>query len=611
MSRTRRETRLTAPPSQGQEGSAGSSSGDHGPLVLAALALGVAPLLAFNVPPSATFLNQAAAVIGWGCWLVWLALLMPPGRRERVGAGGLALLVALGLLALRAVLSSAGEALPLPLAIAPIGALSAAAFVAAAAATMSREPLDAVVFRAFCVALSVAGILSAAIGALQVFAPAWTGSEWIAATAVEGRAVGNLRQPNHLAMLLLWAIVASVWLGRPDNRPRVLAMAAAMFMLFGLVLTASRTGMIGVAMLTVWGILDRRLPRPSRVLLWLVPLLYVVFWIAAGSLGGTGADAAFHGDTQLHRSDISSSRFGIWSNTLSLIAAHPWVGVGFGEFNFAWTLTPFPNRPTAFFDHTHNLPLQLAVELGLPLATLILALLTYALWCAFKAARDADERSAYLRPAFVMVLMIAVHSQLEYPLWYAYFLLPTAFLWGLCLGAPAKDDAAAVAGASGAPATAPPTPRRTRPLLIGAMLLMIGGIYSVIDYWKVVVIFAPSENAAPLSQRILEGRKSLFFGHHADYAAATSVPEPGNVMPAFKTATHFLLDTRLMMAWAQAYAAHGDLDRARHLAARLREFRNPASDEFFAPCDAPDDPAAPKPFQCQPPTKVMDYRDFR
>lgn len=466
-------------------------------------------------------------------------------------------------------------------------------------------------FEGLALALVLAGVLSTSIGTLQVFLSDWTGSAWIAATAVEGRAVGNLRQPNHLAMLLLWAIVASVWLGSPDNRPRVLAMAAAVFMLFGLVLTASRTGMIGVAMLTVWGILDRRLPRPSRVLLWLVPLLYVVFWIAAGSLGGTGADAAFHGDAQLNRSDISSSRFAIWSNTLDLIAAHPWFGVGWGEFNFAWTLTPFPNRPTAFFDHTHNLPLQLAVELGLPLATLILALLTYALWCAFKAARDADERSAYLRPAFVMVLTIAVHSQLEYPLWYAYFLLPTAFLWGLGLGAPAKGDTAAVAGASGAPATAPPTPRRTRPLLIASMLLMIGGIYSVIDYWKVVVIFAPPENAAPLSQRILEGRKSLFFGHHADYAAATSVPEPGNVMPAFKTATHFLLDTRLMMAWAQAYAAHGDLDRARHLAARLREFRNPASDEFFAPCDKPEDPAAPKPFQCEPPSKVLTFRDFR
>jgi hypothetical protein len=143
------------------------------------------------------------------------------------------------------------------------------------------------------------------------------------------------------------------------------------------------------------------------------------------------------------------------------------------------------------------------------------------------------------------------------------------------------------------------------------MLLTIGGIYSVIDYWRVVVIFAPPNNAAPLSQRILDGRRSVFFGHHADYAAATSVHDPSQVMPAFRTATHYLLDTRLMLAWAQAYAGRGDLDRARYLAARLREFRNPASDEFFEACKTPPAPGTPPPFQCEPPSRPLTYRDFR
>ena len=40
---------------------------------------------------------------------------------------------------------------------------------------------------------------------------------------------------------------------------------------------------------------------------------------------------------------------------------------------FAWTLTPFPGRPIAFFDHTHNLPLQLIVELGVPLGLATIA----------------------------------------------------------------------------------------------------------------------------------------------------------------------------------------------------------------------------------------------
>ena len=59
----------------------------------------------------------------------------------------------------------------------------------------------------------VAGALSSAVGVIQVFAPDWPDGNWIARTYMAGRAVGNMRQPNHLSSLLLWSIVAAVWLG--------------------------------------------------------------------------------------------------------------------------------------------------------------------------------------------------------------------------------------------------------------------------------------------------------------------------------------------------------------------------------------------------------------
>jgi hypothetical protein len=86
---------------------------------------------------------------------------------------------------------------------------------------------------------------------------------------------------------------------------------------------------------------------------------------------------------------------------------------------------------------------------------------------------------------------------------------------------------------------------------------------------------------------------------------------PSDEMPSFRIATHYLLDTRLMMAWAHALDEAGDVERARHLAARLREFRNDDAKPFFAPCDTPPSPDAPLPFQCTAPTRAFDYRDFR
>jgi len=63
-----------------------------------------------------------------------------------------------------------------------------------------------------------------------------------------------------------------------------------------------------------------------------------------------------------------------------------------------------------------------------------------------------------------------------------------------------------------------------------------------------------------------------------------------------------------MIAWAQALAAQGQLDKARWLAARVREFRNPGADEFFAPCRLAT-PAA-EAFQCQAPRRAVPWREF-
>jgi O-antigen ligase len=596
----------------------------HGLLWLAAcLAVVPAALLAVSLSPSATFLNQAAALSGWGVMATVLALGLPrrtdaSGRLARppIHLGLAALLGALALLAAACVGSWVWNGLPLSITASNVAFVAAAALLVLLGAATTAAGADGPAFRALCVALLVAGLLSTAVAAVQVLAPEWADGHWIALTALEGRASGNLRQPNHLSSLLLWSLVAGVWLvesggaadGEPFARPArwrwSLALLALATLIFGLVLSASRTGTVGVLVLAVWGALDRGLSRRARALLLATPLLYAACWW--GLSGWAEASGHVFGGAERLRSesDISSSRFGIWANTLSLIAQHPWAGVGWGEFNLAWSLTPFPHRPVAFFDHTHNLPLQLVVELGMPLGLGVTALLLGALWRAWRAtqrmaARDDAARATLLRSAWMMVLLVALHSLLEYPLWYAYFLLPAAFAWGLCLGADRRAG----------PAAAPARPGWA--LLCGSLLLSVGGLIAVIDYLSVVAIFEPGEDSAPLPERIVVGQRSVFFAHHADYAAATISPTPAGVLQGVQGARHFLLDTRLMTSWSRALADSGDLERARHIAQRLREFRNPASASFFEPCDTESEAPDPLPFQCTPPTRVFAYEDFR
>lgn len=578
------------------------------PLALAGLAICGPALLARSLSPSATFFNQALALTGWGALVMWAVVRARPVTLAQWRTTAVAMLVP-ALLTVSALSAFLTERLPSSLMLSAWGLLGAAALVLLAVSLASRESREHS-FSVVCTATVLAGGLSVVLASIQVLAPpSWADGDWIARASTAGRAGGNLRQPNHLSSLLLAAMAALVWLHevrgeraiaeQPKLR-RGFTGALMATLTFGVVLTVSRTGTVCITLLALWGMLDKHLSRFSRVMLWLTPLVYALCWLVMTEWAKA---SEFAGAVQLHKSDPSSSRFGIWANTLLLIAQNPWLGVGWGEFNFAWSLTPFPNRPVAFFDHTHNLPLNLLVELGLPLGTVVLVLLAWLLWKAFIACRMTPQpESAMVRTAFVMVLMMVVHSMLEYPLWYAYFLLPTAFALGICLGH----------------ATPPPDPKPLgspwpRRLLIGASLALIAGtVFSVFDYLKVTKIFSvANDDTTPLSYRIAEGQKSIFFAHHADYAAATVATHPSTAWKAFRRAPHLLLDTRLMMAWATAYAEKGDVERARYIADRLREFRNPDSAEFFAQCDKPRPPGIPEPFQCKPATRQFTYEDFK
>jgi hypothetical protein len=242
---------------------------------LPAAAAGLSTLLAYNVSPSTTFFNQALALAGWGA-LVWALALQPagwlgPSHRSTLGAphgltrrparrgpwgwtlwqlpglsrglkqalnqalnqglnqglnpapwsGIAAVLAALALVGLGALLPWGAGAQALSLVAGAAGLCAAAAVLLRAGQVAAAGPLAVPVGRAFFGAWAAVGVLHAAVALVQVFAPEMADGDWIAHSSVAGRAVGNLRQPNHLSSLMLWAAIALVgWLELRTARPR-------------------------------------------------------------------------------------------------------------------------------------------------------------------------------------------------------------------------------------------------------------------------------------------------------------------------------------------------------------------------------------------------------
>jgi O-antigen ligase len=577
------------------EGTASAGSDQHetrGALVFVLLfasafvALAASMLWSDDNPPSATTLTQCLAAAFWGLFVM---VLRPVGKAKAAWP----LQVAIALVALGAVCSALFGALPRAMMLAGLGSLFAAAVMVWAGASCGSGPNAPIVHKAFMWALLVVGAVSAAIGVAQVLAPSLVDGTFIAATHVPGRAVGNLHQPNLLSSLLAWAMVAVVALLEARQLGLVPAVSIVALLSLAMMLTGSRTGIVEALALAGWGYFDKSMTDRGRRLLMGAPALVLAFaavalaWSQWSGVAGVGEIGRVEQEAVAAQS--TNSRLNVWSDTLQMIRQQPWTGVGFGEFNYAWTLTPFAGRPTAFFDHTHNLILQLAVELGLPLAALVVGLLAYAAVLARRRAYGDGDNGPARRSMLWLVIIMLIHSSVEYPLWYLWFLLPTAFAWGFVLSR---------LGAS--------CSRASNAWMMG-LLLFAGGASAAADYERVALMYRPSPTAGVAVARVMRARHSVFFAYYADYVAATArAPIPGRE-DSLRRAAHFLLDPRLMMIWAESLAARGDLDKARYLAARLREFKRPEVAEFFRLC-ATDEGA--KLFQCQPPTSPLTWRAF-
>ena len=577
-------------------------------LTLIGLLLGVtlAPLVAYNQTPSATLYNQLLAFGGLGlavAGLAWSGSLRPGWRVDGVS---------LGLLLMTAVALAAPSmnGLPWSMALTSAAMLLGALLAVQTGRSITPEHRDDLL-TAFCVALVGAGLLSVIVSVVQMFFPALADGTFIARSGLIGRAVGNMRQPNHLASLLMWACVASVWLAQGGWLARRLGSALlgtiALYLLlflfvFCVLLSASRTGMIGVGLLALWGAIDARLAPRIRIALGSTLAMFAIGW---GLLEWYTALSHHAFGAQSRVSDEgagSPTRLAILKNAIGLLQRYPLTGAGWGDFNFAWTLTPFPDRPVAFFDHTHNLEMQLLVEMGLPLGLLTLGLLGWGLWSGFTRA---VRGTAATRCAAMLVAMIGLHSQFEYPLWYAYFLLPAALAFGLSLAESTPDEAARSA------IVAPTGQRRPLLTLLGLVIAAVIPLV-IVDYLRIVHIYAPPAGASPLEDRIAAGQRSPLFSLQADYAEATVLPPGELALDAAQRTGHHLIDIRLLMAWAKSLNAVGETDKARYLVERLREFHNTASDEWLAECEEVASlGAAAKPFQCEAPQREYGFRELR
>ena len=246
------------------------------------------------------------------------------------------------------------------------------------------------------------------------------------------RVWGNLGQPNQLANYLVLGLASGGFLYATDKLPLRWAAPATLALAYVLSLTGSRSawvylgGLIALSA-TFWA-LDRS--RANRRLLALSSLALVACillpWFDKLLLEPNMPTAASRlGSVEI----MAEVRPRIWKAALLMFLDSPLLGIGFRQFgwhHFALNVQMPEPRMLGFTDHAHNLLLHVLAEFGLVGFFLLAGVVL--LWIAGLARQPRTPAHWWI---WAIVLVLGVHSMLEYPLWYTFFLGIGAVVLGL------------------------------------------------------------------------------------------------------------------------------------------------------------------------------------
>lgn len=409
----------------------------------------------------------------------------------------------------------------------------------------------------------LAAAVSAVIGLLQYAGLAHM-DPWLAHAPL-GEAYGNLRQKNQFATLTNIGLAALIGLLVKVNTANSLLKTG----LFGMALvmaaanaaSASRTGLLQLIMLAgmaaVWG--SWRQAGPRRLLIGGL-LAYVATSLLLPLLASNEVSTPGVWTRLRTAEDVCTSRLALWSNVMHLIAARPWTGWGWGELDYAHFITLYPDvRFCEILDNAHNLPLHLAVELGVPVALLLCGL---GLWLGWRAS-PWREMNADRQVAWSVLGLILIHSMVEYPLWFGPFQLAVLLsVWVLHgKGGPSSDTAR--------------LSWRIRDLVLAAIALT-GLAYSAWDYYRVSQIFYPPDfRAAAYRDHTLEKiRGTWLFQDQVQFAEFTLTPlTSGNAEYLYEVGQrvlHYSPEARVVEKLIECAVLSGRDDAGRFYLARYK-----------------------------------------
>ena len=245
------------------------------------------------------------------------------------------------------------------------------------------------------------------------------------------RPYANFAQPNNMATFLVMSLLGCLYLYEKQKLKIWITCLCSLIILLALALSQSRTSWVACICIIVYLAYQQFKGHISikwyYVTAWTA--LFVGFVFILPTIGGFLTQLA---DTQIKSVDIARratgdmSRLAIWEQMLHAIADRPWFGYGWNQTSVAYTLVSDHFQGPVWIRSAHNFILDFILWNGLIIGLPFLAYFGY--W-GYQLNKHVNSVESVI--GILMVGAVLIHSMLEFPQYYAYFLLPVGFIIGL------------------------------------------------------------------------------------------------------------------------------------------------------------------------------------
>lgn len=246
------------------------------------------------------------------------------------------------------------------------------------------------------------------------------------------RPYANVAQPNNLATLLVLSLLSIIYVYEKMKWKISTLIILILLIFFALVLAQSRTAWISISIISIFlfyknKAVFKKFSNNNNLSFLLILVVFIILIPLLNSvlLPFIGADAA-DVDTLVERFSSGYLRLEMWYQAFIAIKESVWFGYGWNQVSLA-QMEVFNTYPTTeWYKSSHNIFLDLVIWFGIPVSLFFILYFFIGLLRLLKHANNVESVIG-----FSFLLAILIHSCLEYPLHYAFILLPFGFIIGL------------------------------------------------------------------------------------------------------------------------------------------------------------------------------------